>query len=56
MNQIIFHPNDNLANITNNLTYTKTMFTEWMNTNKMHKDARMLIYPEFPTKWVWQSK
>ena len=32
------------------------MFTEWMNTNKMHEDARTLTYPEFPTKWVWQSK
>ena len=27
-----------------------------MNTNKMHEDARTLTCPEFPTKWVWQSK
>lgn len=34
----------------------KTKFTEWLETNKNHKDARELTYSDFPTRWVWNSR
>ncbi|XP_044395505.1 uncharacterized protein [Triticum aestivum] len=32
------------------------MFTEWMEMNKKHEDARELTYAEFPTQWRWVKK
>ena len=34
----------------------KTMFTKWMEANKIYPEARHLTYADFPTQWVWHQK
>ncbi len=55
MNNIMYHEGENLLNVVNRCNVEKTMFTEWMTTNRIYDDARELTYVEFPTKWVWHS-
>ncbi|XP_077223478.1 uncharacterized protein LOC143857091 [Tasmannia lanceolata] len=33
-----------------------TMFTQWMQTNAVSKDAQNLTFAEFPTRFVWNQK
>ncbi|XP_066315160.1 ATP-dependent DNA helicase PIF1-like [Miscanthus floridulus] len=54
--QVIFPDSTNLEEIVKLPGSAVTMFTEWMETNKKHEDARELTYPEFPTKWAWHAK
>jgi hypothetical protein len=54
--QVIFPDSTNLEEIVKLPGSAVTMFTEWMETNKKHEDARELTYPEFPTKWIWHAK
>ncbi|XP_044395480.1 uncharacterized protein [Triticum aestivum] len=51
--QVIFPDSTNLEEIIQRPRSSITMFTEWMETNKKHKDARELTYLEFPTRWTW---
>ncbi|XP_044450928.1 uncharacterized protein [Triticum aestivum] len=50
---VIFPDSRNLDEIIRHPRSGVTMFTEWMETNKKHEDARELTYSEFPTKWTW---
>ncbi|CAL4917033.1 unnamed protein product [Urochloa decumbens] len=54
--EVIFPDSTNLEDIMKRPGSGVTMFTEWMETNKKHEDARELTYPEFPTKWAWHAK
>ncbi|WVZ59187.1 hypothetical protein U9M48_009374 [Paspalum notatum var. saurae] len=54
--QVIFPDSTNLEEIIELPGCGATMFTEWMETNKKHEDARELTYSEFPTKWTWYAK
>jgi hypothetical protein len=54
--QVVFPDSTNLDEIIQRPRSGVTMFTEWMETNKEHEDARELTYLEFPTKWTWYEK
>lgn len=53
---VIFKENKCVENVLNVPGIEKTKFTEWLETNKMHEDARTLTYSEFPRNWVWNSR
>ena len=53
---MIYHENQNLMNVLNHQNIDKTMFTGWMEMNKVWEDARVLSYAEFPIKWVQNAK
>ncbi|KAL6540371.1 hypothetical protein OROHE_012142 [Orobanche hederae] len=57
------HINVELCNSARSIKYlfnvpgiAKTKFTEWLETNRRHEDARNLTYSEFPREWVWNAK
>ena len=50
MHTVIYHENQNLTNMLNRSNIDKTMFTKWMEMNKVCEDVRVLSYAEFPTK------
>nr|AAK54292.1 putative helicase [Oryza sativa Japonica Group] len=52
---VIFPDSTDLQEIVRRPRSGVTMFTEWMETNKRHEDARELTYSEFPTKWTWDK-
>lgn len=54
--EVIFPDSTNLEEIIKQPGSGITMFTEWMETNKKHEDARELTYWEFPIQWVWHRK
>ena len=54
--EVTFPDSTNLEEIIKRPSSGLTMFTEWMEANKKHEDARELTYSEFPTKWVWHKK
>ena len=56
MNIIKIKTHTKLTDITTNPKNTKTMLTEWLNTNKKYEEARELTYCEFPEKWLWDEK
>ncbi|XP_038717417.1 uncharacterized protein LOC120010695 [Tripterygium wilfordii] len=53
---VVFKDGSLLSNVLSNENIERTIFTEWMNTNKNQQDARTLSYLEFPTKWVWHKE
>ncbi|WOG91187.1 hypothetical protein DCAR_0310435 [Daucus carota subsp. sativus] len=53
---IIFEEDKCVDNVLNRPGVDKTKFTEWLETNKIHEDARQLTYSDFPTRWVWNAK
>ncbi|XP_063936287.1 uncharacterized protein LOC108226331 [Daucus carota subsp. sativus] len=53
---IIFEEDKCVENVLNRPGVDKTKFTEWLETNKIHEDARQLTYSDFPTRWVWNAK
>jgi hypothetical protein len=55
MNRIIFHEDDLLASLVDNLPFYMTMLTEWFVANRDHTDATSLTYLDFPTRWVWDA-
>jgi hypothetical protein len=34
----------------------RTMLTQWFFCNTIFPDARLLTYPQFPSKWLWDGK
>nr|GEY73331.1 uncharacterized protein [Tanacetum cinerariifolium] len=44
-----------IEDIVNNPSVNETMFTEWMEANKIYDEAKELTYVEFPTKFVWKQ-
>ncbi|KAG8371620.1 hypothetical protein BUALT_Bualt13G0107200 [Buddleja alternifolia] len=53
---VIFDDEDHLDDVLNREGIEKTMFTEWMQTNKDDPSAKELTYSDFPTKYVWHAK
>ncbi|OMO62337.1 hypothetical protein COLO4_33117 [Corchorus olitorius] len=53
---IYFHDSDRLDDVIDKMHNQKTMFTEWMETNKMDEQARTLLYADFPTEYGWNKK
>ncbi|KAL0453518.1 UNVERIFIED_CONTAM: hypothetical protein Slati_1329900 [Sesamum latifolium] len=53
---VIFGNDDQLDDVLNKEGIEKTMFTEWMQMNKVDPSARELTYADFPTKFVWHAK
>ncbi|XP_022019662.1 uncharacterized protein LOC110919709 [Helianthus annuus] len=53
---IVYNDHDNLYDIVNDPTLKMTMFTEWMNCNKVDEFARTLKYVQFPGYYVWKAK
>src|SRR6266540_1380814 len=56
MNIIRIKTHTKLTDITTHPNNTKTMLTEWFNTNIKYEEARELTYCEFPKKWLWDEK
>jgi hypothetical protein len=55
MNRIIFHEDDLLASLVDNLSFYMTMLTGWFVANRDHTDTTSLTYLDFPTRWVWDA-
>ncbi|XP_021992205.1 uncharacterized protein LOC110889021 [Helianthus annuus] len=53
---IVYNDHDNLCDIVTDPTVKMTMFTEWMNCNKVDEFARTLRYVQFPGYYVWNAK
>ena len=53
---IIYDESMNLDDVMSRETVTESMFLAWFEANKKYPDARLLTYPEFPTKFVWKKK
>ncbi|XP_035845829.1 uncharacterized protein LOC110943525 [Helianthus annuus] len=53
---IVYNDHDNLCDIVTDPTMKMTMFTEWMNCNKVDEFARTLRYVQFPGYYVWNAK
>ncbi|XP_022032408.1 uncharacterized protein LOC110933497 [Helianthus annuus] len=53
---IVYNDHDNLCDIVIDPTVKMTMFTEWMNCNKVDEFARTLRYVQFPGYYVWNAK
>ncbi|WVZ88358.1 hypothetical protein U9M48_034889 [Paspalum notatum var. saurae] len=53
---VVFPDSSDLEKIVYRPGIEKSIFTEWMTANRLHKDARDLTYAEFPTKWAWHAK
>ncbi|XP_021995534.1 uncharacterized protein LOC110892691 [Helianthus annuus] len=51
-----YNDHDNLCDIVTDPTVKMTMFTEWMNCNKVDEFARTLRYVQFPGYYVWNAK
>jgi len=34
----------------------RTMLTQWFVCNELFPEARVLTYPEFPSKWIWDQR
>jgi len=54
--QVIFPDSTDVKKILRRKGVKETKFTQWMEANKQHEEARELTYADFPTKWVWKSK
>ncbi|XP_052626711.1 uncharacterized protein LOC111893441 [Lactuca sativa] len=53
--QVIYvHILDDIDDVLEQPSVAASMFTFWMECNKINKDARKLTYVEFPTKFVWK--
>ena len=53
---IVYNDHDNLCDIVTDPTVKMTMFTEWMNCNKVDEFSRTLRYVQFPGYYVWNAK
>ncbi|WOG95440.1 hypothetical protein DCAR_0414759 [Daucus carota subsp. sativus] len=53
---VVFEEDKCVENVLSVPGVAKTKFTEWLETNKRHEDARSLTYSEFPREWVWNAK
>nr|GEZ13239.1 hypothetical protein [Tanacetum cinerariifolium] len=51
---VYFDEGSCIEDIVNNPSVNETMFTEWMEANKIYDEAKELTYVEFPTKFVWK--
>nr|KAJ0217457.1 hypothetical protein LSAT_V11C300151780 [Lactuca sativa] len=52
--QVIYAADDDIDDVLEQPSVVASMFTSWMECNKINKDARKLTYVEFPTKFVWK--
>ncbi|XP_023767529.2 uncharacterized protein LOC111916127 [Lactuca sativa] len=52
--QVIYGADDDIDNVLNKPSVASSMFTSWMECNKVYKQAKKLTYVEFPTKFVWK--
>ena len=50
MQNVTFHSNQRLDNIIRKPGIQKITLTEWIETNKLSKEARELTYAQFPKK------
>ncbi|XP_021986250.1 uncharacterized protein LOC110882569 [Helianthus annuus] len=53
---IVYNDHDNLCDIVTDPTVKMTMFTEWMNCNKVDEFSRTLRYVQFSGYYVWNAK
>ena len=53
---VYFNDNENLSRVIQRPHIEKTLFTQWLNANEMHEEARNLLYVDFPTKWIWNNR
>ncbi|XP_035838029.1 uncharacterized protein LOC110900470 [Helianthus annuus] len=53
---IMYNDDDNFCDIVTDPVVKMTMFTEWMNCNKVDEFSRTLRYVQFPGYYVWNAK
>jgi len=53
---VYFKDDDYIDDILGKPTVAESMFTSWMECNKMHEAARRLTYPLFVSKFVYVKK
>lgn len=52
---LLFRDGQNLRRVIARESAEKTMFTEWMELNKIDEEARQLTYNEVPSRYVWSD-
>nr|KAJ0224052.1 hypothetical protein LSAT_V11C200058700 [Lactuca sativa] len=52
--QVVYGEDDDIDNVLNKPSVASSMFTSWMECNKVYKQEKKLTYVEFPTKFVWK--
>ncbi|XP_074277595.1 uncharacterized protein LOC141601231 [Silene latifolia] len=52
---VVFNDDDPIDDVINRLKVQKSQFLEWMKCNDKFKEAKDLLYIEFPTKFVWNK-
>nr|GEZ70494.1 hypothetical protein [Tanacetum cinerariifolium] len=53
---VIFDATDSVDYALDKALVNETKFIAWMETNKTDKEARKLLYHEFPTYYVWKQE
>ncbi|XP_076927824.1 uncharacterized protein LOC143591528 [Bidens hawaiensis] len=53
--QVFYGPDDDVEDILENHLVASTMFTSWMECNRIYDEAKDLNYIEFPSKFVWKK-
>lgn len=52
---VVFEESASPECVISRIAVHRTMFTEWMETNKRRHEARELTYVQFPTMFVWNT-
>lgn len=52
---LVFQASKSPEDVLSRPSVHRTMFTEWMETNKRSEEARKLTYVQFPTRFVWNT-
>lgn len=52
---VFYNDKEKVKDVLKRRNIKKTMFNEWMVSNKKNPEGRNLTYSEYPTKFVWKS-
>ncbi|XP_015693662.1 uncharacterized protein LOC107303361 [Oryza brachyantha] len=55
-NNVVFTEDDDLEEVIEDPTNSKSKLTAWLEANRDNPSARQLTYIEFPESWTWHNK
>jgi hypothetical protein len=55
-NSCYYKDHEQIGDVLLKASVTKSMFTSWMEANKLYPEARLLTYGEFVSKFVYVKK
>ncbi|CAH1422377.1 unnamed protein product [Lactuca virosa] len=54
--RVYFREDDDIVEVLDRRVSAVSKFTEWMRSNQLYPEARLLTYSDFPTKFTWHEK